>query len=138
MINFKNGGGLSAPMGGPSHQFPNEYYLVGAVIKPVALDLVREALFAQGINEFRATDTKMFTKGIPSIQLYRGAEYTVDYHPIIELEVIVTSEEERKVAIREIRKAARISEAHDGFVYWRELKGVINISTGEACLQVHF
>ena len=104
--------------------------LVSAIIKPFKLDDVREALSAIGIQGMTVTETKGFGRQKGHTELYRGAEYVVDFLPKVKLEVAVSSEKLDEV-ISAISKAANTGKIGDGKIFVFELTQVVRIRTGE-------
>jgi nitrogen regulatory protein P-II 2 len=104
--------------------------LVSAIIKPFKLDDVREALSAIGIQGMTVTETKGFGRQKGHTELYRGAEYVVDFLPKVKLEVAVDSDKVDEV-IAAISKAANSGKIGDGKIFVFDLSDVIRIRTGE-------
>ncbi|WP_124552056.1 P-II family nitrogen regulator [Methylophilus methylotrophus] len=103
---------------------------VEAVIKPFKLDEVREALSAIGVNGLTVTEVKGFGRQKGHTELYRGAEYVVDFLPKIKIEVILASEMVDS-AIEAIIKAAHTGKIGDGKIFVTSVEQVIRIRTGE-------
>ena len=104
--------------------------LVSAIIKPFKLDDVREALSAIGIQGMTATETKGFGRQKGHTELYRGAEYVVDFLPKVKLEVAVSSDKVDEV-IAAIVKAANSGKIGDGKIFVFDLAQAVRIRTGE-------
>jgi nitrogen regulatory protein P-II 2 len=104
--------------------------LVVAVIKPFKLDDVREALSEIGVQGMTVTEVKGFGRQKGHTELYRGAEYVVDFLPKVKLEVAVKTELLERV-IDAIRSAARTDKIGDGKIFISELEHVVRIRTGE-------
>ncbi len=104
--------------------------LVTAIIKPFKLDDVREALSAIGVQGMTVTETKGFGRQKGHTELYRGAEYVVDFLPKIKLEVAVEDSKVEDV-ISNISKAASTSKIGDGKIFVSALEHVVRIRTGE-------
>ena len=104
--------------------------LVIAVIKPFKLDEVREALSAIGVQGITATEVKGFGRQKGHTELYRGAEYVVDFLPKIKLEIAV-SDELVDNTIDTIRKTASTGKIGDGKIFILELQEAIRVRTGE-------
>jgi len=104
--------------------------LVTAIIKPFKLDEVRESLSEVGITGLTVTETKGFGRQKGHTELYRGAEYVVDFLPKVRLEVAVTDSQVDSV-IEAIVKAARTGKIGDGKIFVSSLEQVIRIRTGE-------
>ncbi|MDQ3259454.1 MAG: P-II family nitrogen regulator [Burkholderiales bacterium] len=104
--------------------------LISAVIKPFKLDEVREALSAIGVQGITVTEVKGFGRQKGHTELYRGAEYVVDFLPKIKIDVAVKTELLDQV-IEAIEKAANTGKIGDGKIFVFELEQVIRIRTGE-------
>ena len=104
--------------------------LVIAIIKPFKLDDVREALSGIGVQGMTVTEIKGFGRQKGHTELYRGAEYVVDFLPKIKIEVAVGSEKCDEV-IDAISKAANTGKIGDGKIFVLELTDVVRIRTGE-------
>jgi nitrogen regulatory protein P-II 1 len=103
---------------------------VEAVIKPFKLDDVREALSAVGITGMTATEVKGFGRQKGHTELYRGAEYVVDFLPKVKLEIVV-KEEDLDRCIETITSAARTGKIGDGKIFVTSVERVVRIRTGE-------
>ena len=104
--------------------------MVMAVIKPFKLDDVREALAEVGVAGITATEVKGFGRQKGHTELYRGAEYVVDFLPKIKVEVVVT-DELVDAAVEAIVKAAHTGKIGDGKIFIMAVEQVIRIRTGE-------
>ena len=104
--------------------------MIMAVIKPFKLDDVREALAGTGIAGITVTEVKGFGRQKGHTELYRGAEYVVDFLPKVKLEVAVTDEQVDMV-VDAIVKAAGTGKIGDGKVFVYSLERVVRIRTGE-------
>ena len=104
--------------------------LVTAVIKPFRLDDVRDALSRIGIQGMTVTEVKGFGRQKGHTELYRGAEYVVDFLPKVKLEVAI-SEELVDRALEAISEAARTGKIGDGKIFVYGIEQVIRIRTGE-------
>ena len=104
--------------------------LVTAVIKPFKLDAVREALSEIGVQGITVTEVKGFGRQKGHTELYRGAEYVVDFLPKTKLEVAV-SEGQVDSVVESITKAAHNGKIGDGKIFVSSLEQVIRIRTGE-------
>lgn len=104
--------------------------LITAVIKPFKLDEVREALSAIGIQGLTVTEVKGFGRQKGHTELYRGAEYVVDFLPKVKIEAAVTDGVVDQV-VEAIEKAARTGKIGDGKVFVQSLEQVVRIRTGE-------
>ena len=103
---------------------------VEAIIKPFKLDEVKEALHAVGISGLTVTEVKGFGRQKGHTELYRGAEYQVDFLPKIKLEVAVPDELLRQV-VDAIENAARTGRIGDGKIFVTAIEEVVRIRTGE-------
>jgi nitrogen regulatory protein P-II 1 len=103
---------------------------IEAIIKPFKLDEVREALSELGVSGLTVTEVKGFGRQKGHTELYRGAEYVVDFLPKIKLEVVVTSAM-LEIAVEAIIKAARTGKIGDGKIFVSQVERVIRIRTGE-------
>jgi nitrogen regulatory protein PII len=104
--------------------------MVMAIIKPFKLDDVREALSEVGVTGVTVTEVKGFGRQKGHTELYRGAEYVVDFLPKIKLEVAVTSDQVERV-VEAIQGAANSGKIGDGKIFVYELERVMRIRTGE-------
>jgi nitrogen regulatory protein P-II 2 len=104
--------------------------MVTAVIKPFKLDEVREALSAIGVQGITVTEVKGFGRQKGHTELYRGAEYVVDFLPKVKIEAAVKSDLLERV-IEAIEKSANTGKIGDGKIFVYELEQVIRIRTGE-------
>jgi nitrogen regulatory protein P-II 2 len=104
--------------------------LITAIIKPFKLDDVREALAEVGVQGITVTEVKGFGRQKGHTELYRGAEYVVDFLPKIKLEVAVTDDLVERV-IEAIQTSARTGKIGDGKIFVSNLEQVIRIRTGE-------
>ena len=104
--------------------------MVMAIIKPFKLDDVREALSDAGVAGITVTEVKGFGRQKGHTELYRGAEYVVDFLPKIKLEVAVTDDQVDAV-IEAIMKTAGTGKIGDGKIFAWELERVVRIRTGE-------
>lgn len=103
---------------------------VTAILKPFKLDDVREALSEVGIPGITVTEVKGFGRQKGHTELYRGAEYVVDFLPKVKLEVAVT-DEQLDVALDAIMTTANTGKIGDGKIFVTDLEQVIRIRTGE-------
>ncbi len=104
--------------------------LIQAIIKPFKLDDVREALTEIGVTGMTATEVKGFGRQKGHTELYRGAEYVVDFLPKVKLELVVR-EEDVESAIEVIQKAAHTGKIGDGKIFVMPVEQIIRIRTGE-------
>ena len=104
--------------------------LITAIIKPFKLDEVREALSAIGVQGITVTEVKGFGRQKGHTELYRGAEYVVDFLPKLKVEVVVP-DDLLDAVLEEIQQAARTGNVGDGKVFVTGVDQVIRIRTGE-------
>ncbi|MEO7157709.1 MAG: P-II family nitrogen regulator [Vicinamibacterales bacterium] len=104
---------------------------IEAIIKPFKLDEVREALSEIGVTGLTVTEVKGFGRQKGHTELYRGAEYVVDFLPKVRVEVIL-QESQVDAAIEAIVKAARTGKIGDGKIFVTGVEQVIRIRTGES------
>ena len=105
--------------------------LITAIIKPFKLDDVRAALSEIGVSGMTVTEVKGFGRQRGHTELYRGAEYVVDFLPKSKVEVAVTDDLVERV-IEAITNAARTGKVGDGKIFVSELQQVVRIRTGES------
>lgn len=104
--------------------------LVTAIVKPFKLDEVREALADIGVNGLTVSEVKGFGRQKGHTELYRGAEYVVDFLPKVKIEALVT-EELVEQCLEEIQKSARTGKIGDGKIFVMDVEQIIRIRTGE-------
>ena len=103
---------------------------ITAVIKPFKLEEVREALGDVGVSGLTVTEVKGFGRQKGHTELYRGAEYVVDFLPKIKIEVVV-ADDQLEAALEAIVGAARTGRIGDGKIFVSEITDVLRIRTGE-------
>ena len=103
---------------------------ITAIIKPFKLDEVREALSDANINGLTVTEVKGFGRQKGHTELYRGAEYVVDFLPKVKIEVVV-DDSMLELAIEAVMKSARTGKIGDGKIFVQDIEQVIRIRTGE-------
>jgi len=103
---------------------------VEAIIKPFKLDDVRESLSEIGITGMTATEVKGFGRQKGHTELYRGAEYVVDFLPKVKIEIVI-SEDQLDQCLEVITEAARTGKIGDGKIFVTTVEKVIRIRTGE-------
>ena len=103
---------------------------IEAVIKPFKLDDVREALAEIGVQGITVTEVKGFGRQKGHTELYRGAEYVVDFLPKIKLEIAVADDQADR-AVEAIMQAANTNKIGDGKIFVYQLDRVVRIRTGE-------
>ncbi len=104
--------------------------LITAIIKPFKLDEVREALSNIGVQGITVTEVKGFGRQKGHTELYRGAEYVVDFLPKVKLEVAI-ADSLLDQAVEAIENAARTGKIGDGKIFVASLESVVRIRTGE-------
>ncbi len=108
--------------------------LVTAIIKPFKLDEVREALSGIGVQGITVTEVKGFGRQKGHTELYRGAEYVVDFLPKVKIEAAITDDLLERT-IETIEKAANTGKIGDGKIFVFDLEQVVRIRTGETGAQ---
>jgi nitrogen regulatory protein P-II 1 len=103
---------------------------ITAIIKPFKLEEVREALAEQGVTGLTVTEVKGFGRQKGHTELYRGAEYVVDFLPKVRIEVVVNSGDVER-CLDAIIRAARTGKIGDGKIFVTPVERVIRIRTGE-------
>ena len=103
---------------------------IEAVIKPFKLDEVKEALHEVGVSGITVTEAKGFGRQKGHTELYRGAEYVVDFLPKVRLEVVVDDDQADRV-VEAIANAARTGRIGDGKIFVSAIEGAVRIRTGE-------
>ena len=104
---------------------------IEAIIKPFKLDEVKEALAKEGVQGMTVSEVKGFGRQKGHTELYRGAEYVVDFLPKIKIELLLEDERARR-ASEVIESIARTGRIGDGKIFISEITDVIRIRTGEA------
>jgi len=104
---------------------------IEAIIKPFKLDDVKEALVEAGIEGMTVSEVKGYGRQQGHSELYRGAEYIVEFLPKIKIEVIVSNQEFANSAINAIKTAAHTGKIGDGKIFVSDISNVIRIRTGE-------
>ena len=103
---------------------------IEAIIKPFKLDDVREALSEIGITGMTTTEVKGFGRQKGHTELYRGAEYVVDFLPKVKIEIVIP-EDQTEACINAITEAARTGKIGDGKIFVCSVHKVVRIRTGE-------
>jgi nitrogen regulatory protein P-II 1 len=103
---------------------------IEAIIKPFKLDEVKEALQEVGVQGITVTEAKGFGRQKGHTELYRGAEYVVDFLPKVKIEIVL-SDGQVEMAIEAIKKAAQTGRIGDGKIFVSNIEEVIRIRTGE-------
>ena len=104
--------------------------MLTAIIKPFKLDEVREAIMDAGIVGVTVSEVKGFGRQKGHTELYRGAEYQVDFLPKVKLEIVVKSEDVERL-IEAITMAANTGKVGDGKIFIQSVEQVVRIRTGE-------
>ncbi len=105
--------------------------LVTAIIKPFKLDDVRDALAEIGVQGMTVTEVKGFGRQKGHTELYRGAEYVVDFLPKVKIEIAIDAKQLDRV-IEALTKSARTDKIGDGKIFVLDLEQVVRIRTGES------
>ena len=124
---------ISSRSGWPRETRPREFERmkkIEAIIKPFKLDEVKEALQEVGIQGITVTEAKGFGRQKGHTELYRGAEYVVDFLPKVKIEIVVANER-LEAAVEAIQKAARTGRIGDGKIFVLDVQEAIRIRTGE-------
>lgn len=103
---------------------------IEAIIKPFKLDEVREALSEIGVSGLTVTEVKGFGRQKGHTELYRGAEYVVDFLPKVKIELVI-ADDQVEPAIEAIVKAARTGKIGDGKIFVTSVEQIVRIRTGE-------
>lgn len=104
---------------------------IEAIIKPFKLEDVKEALIEAGIEGMTISEVKGYGRQQGHSELYRGAEYAIEYIPKIKLEIVVSSQEFADVAINAIKENAITGKIGDGKIFVYDISSVVRIRTGE-------
>jgi nitrogen regulatory protein P-II 1 len=104
---------------------------IEAIIKPFKLEEVKEALVEAGIEGMTISEVKGYGRQQGHTELYRGAEYVVEFIPKVKIEIYVSSEEFAKKAIEAIKTNALTGKIGDGKIFVSDISNVIRIRTGE-------
>lgn len=105
--------------------------LITAIIKPFKLDEVREALAEVGVQGMTVSEVKGFGRQKGHTELYRGAEYTVDFLPKLRIEIVI-SDQMLELALEQLCASAHTGKIGDGKVFVTEVEQAIRIRTGES------
>ena len=103
---------------------------IEAIIKPFKLDEVKEALQEMGVQGMTVLEAKGYGRQKGQTELYRGAEYVVDFLPKVKIEIVI-NEDRQDAAIEAIQKAARTGRIGDGKIFVLNVEEAIRIRTGE-------
>ena len=104
--------------------------LIAAIVRPFKLDDVREALSQAGVSGITVTEVKGFGRQKGHTELYRGAEYVVDFRPKVKIETVVDDSQVDAI-VEAIQQAARTGKTGDGKIFVTAIDQVIRIRTGE-------
>ena len=104
---------------------------IEAVIKPFKLEDVKEALVEAGIEGMTISEVKGYGRQQGHSELYRGAEYVVEFIPKVKIEIIVSSQEFADRAVSAIKEAAHTGKIGDGKIFVSDISNVVRIRTGE-------
>ena len=104
--------------------------LITAIIRPFKLDEVREALSEAGVSGITVTEVKGFGRQKGHTELYRGAEYVVDFLPKIKIETVIT-DDRLEAVLETLQQAAATGKLGDGKIFVSKVEQVIRIRTGE-------
>jgi len=104
---------------------------IEAVIKPFKLEEVKDALVEAGIEGMTISEVKGYGRQQGHTELYRGAEYVVEFIPKVKIEIVVSSEEFAETAIKIIKEAAHTGKIGDGKIFVSDISNVVRIRTGE-------
>ncbi|MDN3719521.1 P-II family nitrogen regulator [Roseibium salinum] len=105
---------------------------IEAIIKPFKLDEVKEALQEVGLQGITVTEAKGFGRQKGHTELYRGAEYVVDFLPKVKVEIVLGDEMVEKKAVEAIRSAAQTGRIGDGKIFVSNIEEAVRIRTGES------
>jgi len=104
---------------------------IEAVIKPFKLEDVKEALIEAGIEGMTVSEVKGYGRQQGHSELYRGAEYVVDFIPKVKIEIVVSNEEYMRSAVEAIKRAAHTGKIGDGKIFVTPVEHAVRIRTGE-------
>jgi len=105
--------------------------MVDAIVKPFKLHEVKEALTKAGIQGMTVEEVKGFGRQKGHTEMYRGAEYSVDFLPKVKIQILVPDDKAAKVVIEVITDSARTGKIGDGKIFVTDVEEVIRIRTGE-------
>ena len=104
---------------------------IEAVIKPFKVEDVKEALVEAGIEGMTISEVKGYGRQQGHSELYRGAEYVVEFIPKVKIEIVVSSQEFADTAVNAIKEAAHTGKIGDGKIFVSDISSVVRIRTGE-------
>jgi len=108
---------------------------IEAIIKPFKLEDVKEALVEAGIEGMTISEVKGYGRQQGHSELYRGAEYVVEFIPKVKIEIIVSSQEFAETAVNAIKEAAHTGKIGDGKIFVSDISSVVRIRTGETDIE---
>jgi nitrogen regulatory protein P-II 1 len=108
---------------------------IEAIIKPFKLEDVKEALVEAGIEGMTISEVKGYGRQQGHSELYRGAEYVVEFIPKVKIEIIVSSQEFADTAVNAIKEAAHTGKIGDGKIFVSDISNVVRIRTGETDIE---
>ena len=121
----------AAPAWLPTDRKEDDMKLITAVIKPFKLDDVKEALKAAGVNGITVSEVQGFGRQGGHTEMYRGAEYTVDFVPKMKIEILADDDRRRAASSTRSSAAARTDKIGDGKIWITDVSAVQRIRTGE-------
>jgi len=104
---------------------------IEAIIKPFKLEDVKDALVEAGIDGMTVSEVKGYGRQQGHTELYRGAEYVVEFIPKVKIEIVVSSDEYASIAVSAIQKAAHTGKIGDGKIFVSDISHSVRIRTGE-------
>ncbi len=104
---------------------------VEAIIKPFKLEDVKEALVEAGIEGMTISEVKGYGRQQGHSELYRGAEYVVEFIPKVKIEIVVSTQEFADTAVNAIKEAAHTGKIGDGKIFVSDISSVVRVRTGE-------
>jgi nitrogen regulatory protein P-II 1 len=104
---------------------------IEAIIKPFKLEDVKEALVEAGIEGMTISEVKGYGRQQGHSELYRGAEYVVEFIPKVKIEIVVSSQEFADAAVNAIKEAAHTGKIGDGKIFVSDISSVVRVRTGE-------
>jgi len=104
---------------------------IEAVVKPFKLEDVKEALVEAGIEGMTISEVKGYGRQQGHSELYRGAEYVVEFIPKIKIEIVVSTQEFADIAVNAIKRAAHTGKIGDGKIFVSDISTVVRVRTGE-------
>ncbi len=104
---------------------------IEAIIKPFKLEDVKEALVEAGIEGMTISEVKGYGRQQGHSELYRGAEYVVEFIPKVKIEIVVSSQEYADIAVEAIKSSAHTGKIGDGKIFVSDISHVVRVRTGE-------